>query len=71
MSLYIFFLGGELLNFNIVIINKDFNNFLDIMITHYIKKSLIEKNPLFEFILCDVKIYLFETHIHIFEQFFF
>ncbi len=68
MSLYIVFLGGELLNFNIVIINKDFNIFLDIMITHYIKKSLNEKIILYKFILCDVKIYLFETHIRILEQ---
>jgi hypothetical protein len=68
VSLYIVFLGGELLNFNIVIINKDFNIFLDIMITHYIKKSLNEKIILYKFILCDVKIYLFETHIRILEQ---
>jgi hypothetical protein len=68
VSLYFVFLGGELLNFNIVIINKNFHLFFKIMITHYIKKSLIEKNALFKFILCDVQIYLFETHIHIFEQ---
>ncbi len=68
MSLYIVFLDGELLNFNIVIINKDFYNFLDIMITHYIKKSLIKKTTHLKFILCDVKIYLFEAHIRVFEQ---
>jgi hypothetical protein len=37
--------------------------FLNIMIAHYIKKSLVKDNIPFDFILCDVIIYLFENNI--------
>jgi len=37
--------------------------FLNIMITHYIKKLLVKDNILFDFVLCDVRIYIFENNI--------
>jgi len=38
-------LGGALLNFNNVITKEFFIMLFNIMITHYMKKSIIEKNP--------------------------
>ncbi len=63
VSVYIIFLSGALLNFNNVIIKKDFHNFLNIMIAHYIKKSLAKESTFLDFILCDIKIYLFKNNI--------
>jgi hypothetical protein len=45
------------------LLRKIFPMFLNIMITHYIKKSLVKDNILFDFILCDVRIYIFENNI--------
>jgi hypothetical protein len=45
------------------LLKRIFPMFLNIMIAHYIKKSLVEDNILFDFILCDVRIYLFENNI--------
>lgn len=51
------------MNFNNVIIKKDFHNFLNIMIVHYIKKSLAKESTFLDFILCDIKVYLFKNNI--------
>jgi hypothetical protein len=47
------FLGGEFLNFNYVIINKDFQNVFDYDDIPLQKKSIVEGTTLFDFILCD------------------
>jgi hypothetical protein len=47
------FLGGEFLNFNYVIINKDFQNVFDYDDIPLQKKSIVEGTALFDFILCD------------------
>lgn len=39
-----YLLGGVLLNFNNVILMKIFIIFFNIMITHYMKKSIVEEN---------------------------
>jgi hypothetical protein len=54
----LFFLSGALLNFNNVIIKKDFHNFLNIMIAHYIKNLLAKESTFLDFKLCDIKVYL-------------
>jgi len=59
----LFFWSGTFLNFNNVIIKQDFHNFLNIMIIHYIKKSLAKESTFIDFILCDIKIYLFKNNI--------
>lgn len=59
----LFFLSGVFLNFINVIIKKDFQNFLNIMIAPYIKKSLAKESTFLDFILCDIKIYLFKNNI--------
>ncbi len=47
------FSGGEFLNFNNVIINKDFQNVFDYDDIPLQKKSIIEGTTFFDFILCD------------------
>jgi hypothetical protein len=64
VSLYtIFVLSGALLNFNNVIIKKDFHNFLNIMIAHYIKNLLAKESKFLDFKLCDIIVYLFKIYI--------
>jgi hypothetical protein len=46
-------LGGEFLNFNNAIINKDFQNVFDYDDIPLHKKSIVEGNTFFDFILCD------------------
>jgi hypothetical protein len=64
VSVYTIFWSGAFLNFNNVIIKKDFHNFLNIMIVHYIKKSLAKESTFLDFILCDIKVYLFKNNIY-------
>jgi hypothetical protein len=43
------------------LLRRIFIKFSNIMIAHYIKKSLVEEIALFDFILCDVTIYLLKN----------
>jgi hypothetical protein len=62
VSPYTNFLIFAILNFNNVIIKKNLHKISNIVIAHSIKKPLVEEIILFDFILCDVTIYLFKNN---------
>jgi hypothetical protein len=75
-SLYNFLLSGALLNITILLLRRIFIIFLNIMITHYIKNSIVEENILFHIMWCQnifVKKYIYKIiwkHTNIYFKWF-